>query len=297
MNDKDWAMMIMLKQCSSLSSAAEKLFVSQPALSKRIHNLEDEFQIRLISRTKHGVQLTQSGERLYQYSLTMTEELRRIKNELLELREDRKILRIGTAIMFSQFILPNLINSFTSKYPDIYPNIRTGLSIRLSELLKQHEIQLAFIRGDYKISGYCNYFISQDPLCIISKTPIDIHQLPSYPRIEYDTEPSLIQQINLWLDEWFPHQKIHTGMRVGDSQTCISLVSQGGGYAIIPYYVISSRNHPDLCVNFLRTKDGSVVTRATCFLYSQKEYEQLESVRLFVDYVKQYFPENPQQEF
>lgn len=108
MNDKDWAMMIMLKQCSSLSSAAEKLFVSQPALSKRIHNLEDEFQIRLISRTKHGVQLTQSGERLYQYSLSMVEELRRIKNELLELREDRKILRIGTAIMFSQFILPDL---------------------------------------------------------------------------------------------------------------------------------------------------------------------------------------------
>lgn len=291
MNDKDWMLLITLKKCNSLTVAAEKLFVSQPALSKRIHNLEDEFQVKLISRTRNGVQLTRSGEHLYQYSLRMTEELKRVKNELLELSEDRKNLRIGTAVMFSQLVLPGLINDFTAKYPDFYPNTRTGHSFQLSEMLKQHELQVAFLRGNYAVNGFSNYCISQDPLCIVSKTHIDISQLPSYPRIEYDTEPSLIRQIDNWLNEWFPQQKIHTGMRVGDSQTCINLLSKVGGYAIIPYYVLSTRDHPDLWISFLRSKEGSVVTRATCFLYNQKEYEQLESVRSFVDFVKQYFPE------
>lgn len=292
MNDKDWALLITLKKCNSLTAAAEKLFVSQPALSKRIHNLENEFQAKLISRTKSGIQLTRSGEQLYQYSLRMMDELKQVKNELLELSEDRKILRIGAATMFSQLVLPDLINDFTASHSDFYPNIITDKSIQLSKMLQQHELQVAFLRGNYAMEGFSSYCISRDPICIVSKTRIDISQLPNFPRIEYDTEPSLIRQIDNWISEWFPQQKLHTGMQVGDSQTCINLLSKGGGYAIIPYYVLSTRDHPDLWMSFLRSTDGSVVTRATWFLYSQKEYNQLESVKYFVDFVRQYFPES-----
>ena len=288
MDDKDWVMMVTLKQCPSISSAAEKLYVSQPALSKRIHGLEDEFQTSLITRTKYGIKLTQSGERLYNYSAFMLEQLKQIKSEILEMREDR----IGTAVMFSQFIMPPLINNFTSIYPDIYPSVRTGMSTNLFNLLKQREIQMAFIRGEYSINGFEQHLISQDPICVVSKSPVDIEKLPDYPRIEYDTEPSLIQQIDGWIAEWFPNKRIHTSMRVGDSQTCINVISQVGGYAILPYYVLSPKDYPNLCINFLRNKDDSIVTRSTWFIYNRKEYEQLDSVKLFVNFIKQYFPEN-----
>ena len=223
--------------------------------------------------------------------ITQLTQLQEIKDALMEMHEDRKILRIGAAPMFSQLVLPGILQGFTALYPNIYPNIRTGLSSIEYEWLKSGEIQMAFIRGNYTLEGFEAYTIGREPLCIISKNPLPIRELPNHPLIIYDTDLSLSQQINAWVDETFSHQKLYVGMRVGDSQTCIRVVSQGSGYAIVPYYLLSDWGIQNLCVCFLRDRTGNIITRATSLLYSRKEYQLLESVRSFVDFVRQYFPD------
>ena len=290
MDDKDWLLLTTLKRCHSLSSAAEKLYVSQPALSKRIRGLEEEFQTCLLLRTRNGVQFTQAGELLCKYADSMLKQLQEVRDSLLEMREDRKILRVGSAPMFSQLVLPEVLKSFTARHPDIYLNIRTGISIIEFNWLKQGEIQLAFIRGNYLLEGYERYQISSDPLCLVSKLPINLNNLPNYPRIIYDTDPSLMETIDAWASKQFPQQKIHIGMRVGDSQTCIHIVSQGTGYALLPYYVLTDNAVQSLHVDFLKDFDDNVITRPTYLMFKREEYRQIESVQLFVDFVQQYFP-------
>lgn len=290
MDDKDWTLLVTLKQSSSISEAADKLFVSQPAISKRIHNLENEFHTSLIIRTKKGMEFTHAGEHLCQYAASMLAQLQEIKDILVEIDENRKILRIGAAPMFSQLVLPGILRRFIAMYPNIYPNIKTGLSSKEFEWLKNGEIQLAFIRGDYILEGYSCYVIGSEPLCVISKNPLNIADLPNYPCIAYDTDASLEHQINDWVHNYFPQQKLHISMRVGDSQTCIHMVSQGAGYAIVPYHVLPEQGLQSLCVNFLRDSYGQIVMRATNLLYNQNEYKKLEHIKLFVDFIMQVFP-------
>ena len=55
----------------SINKAAEKLFVTQPNLSKAIGNLESELKVRIFDRTNKGVILTEDGKKLYEYARTI----------------------------------------------------------------------------------------------------------------------------------------------------------------------------------------------------------------------------------
>ena len=62
---------VAIAEQGSINKAAEKLFVTQPNLSKAISNLENELKVRIFNRTNKGVALTDEGKKLYQYARTI----------------------------------------------------------------------------------------------------------------------------------------------------------------------------------------------------------------------------------
>ena len=67
---------VAIAEQGSINKAAEKLFVTQPNLSKAISNLENELKVRIFNRTNKGVVLTDEGKKLYQYARTIINQIR-----------------------------------------------------------------------------------------------------------------------------------------------------------------------------------------------------------------------------
>lgn len=138
----------------SFSKAAEKIFISQPAISYNIKELEKNLNVKLFYRTSKGVTLTQEGETLYYY----------IKNAYdfiylgeQSVRDSQEILygniRIGVPAHIGMFYLSDKIEDFHKKYPNIKFYIQNRSTADMVYMLEKH--QLDFIIDSYPIDK-CN---------------------------------------------------------------------------------------------------------------------------------------------
>lgn len=111
---------LMLAQEKNMTKAAEKLYISQPTLTKYINRLEEELGVRLFDRSVQPIQVTRAG-------ITFIEEMKKIQNrelmlkaKLLEMSREKSTIRVGVAPVRGEYILPSAICRFLK-------NIRTYL--------------------------------------------------------------------------------------------------------------------------------------------------------------------------
>ena len=67
---------VAIAESGSFNKAAETLYISQPSLSRIIHNMEQELNMTLFGRSNHGIQLTEDGKRLYHYSKSVLNQMK-----------------------------------------------------------------------------------------------------------------------------------------------------------------------------------------------------------------------------
>ncbi|MHC1761790.1 MAG: LysR family transcriptional regulator [Negativicutes bacterium] len=285
MDDKDWIMLKTLYEENNVTKASERLFLSQPTLTHRIQQIEDELGVKIISRWKRGIKFTSEGEYLIQYCDEMLVRFRQMKDDLLNLKGDnvRGILRLGAVTFFAYNDLPDLLERFVGLFPHIKCDVVTGHSTALIKLIQNEELHVAIVRGDMTWwSGPKQPINVEDNICLISKHKIDIDSLPNRLRVNYKTVPELTKLTNDWWQDMF-HEAPTTNIEVSDSQTCIEIVSKGSSYAIVPQYCL--KNHNDLYTEDLRWKDGRLLKRKTWMVYHEK-YLELAAVREFVSFIE-----------
>lgn len=111
---------IAVAEKSSFKAAAESLFLSQPALSRRIEKLEQSLQVRLLERTTRRVSLTEEGVHFLQHAQLVIEELELAIQGLGE-REHRRrgIITIASIPSVAQQLLPEGLSQFARRYPEM----------------------------------------------------------------------------------------------------------------------------------------------------------------------------------
>lgn len=137
-----------LAKTPNTTKVAETLFLSQPAISKSIKELEKELAINLFDRIKGRLQLTPAGE----YLLQQAEELIRKEREItFELDKMKAVfsgtLNIGASTTLSQYILPEILARFTDTTKGIKINVISGNTHQIEEEILSNNLQLAFIEG------------------------------------------------------------------------------------------------------------------------------------------------------
>ena len=122
----------------SFTKAAERLFLTQPAISDQVRKLEERFGVLLFHRNKRSVRLTDLGERL----LAITQRLFVIEAEAQELLQESQALQTGSLILAVDapvHVLPQIAR-FCQRYPGIQVKIETGNTdeslARLMEVLR-----------------------------------------------------------------------------------------------------------------------------------------------------------------
>lgn len=145
-------------KCESFSKAAKELYMTQPAVSQAIMQLEDELKIRLFTRTPRGVMLTNEGKMLFEYTNSAISLLDNGEKKIKESRDLKQgDLKIGVGDTISRYYLLPYLEKFHKSYPNIKLKIINRTTDELRNLIKSGEIDI----------GICNLPIKDNSLDII----------------------------------------------------------------------------------------------------------------------------------
>lgn len=134
-------------KCGSLTKAAEELYVTQPAISQAIKQLEHQLGIRLFTRMHKGVELTvQGGELVFPEVEHALHILMGVEDKLSELRESATgTLRIGASETIFQYCLADKIVKFHEMYPQVKLELIAGFTYKTIENLKIDRCDVGFL--------------------------------------------------------------------------------------------------------------------------------------------------------
>jgi len=137
----------------SFTKAAQELFVSQPAVTKHIHELEKQHGQRLLERRGARVALTEAGRLLLAHAEAVAASAQLLADQLGALRDPDEAagrLRLGASTTLSQYVLPGLLPAFQARYPRVQLTLLNANSERIAEALLRGELDLGFVEGRSK---------------------------------------------------------------------------------------------------------------------------------------------------
>lgn len=135
----------------SFTKAAMELFITQPAVSKHIQELEEKYKIKLFDRNGNKISLTNAGQLLLSHTNKIIEIYRDIDFEMSSLiNQQRGLLRIGASTTISQYIIPPVLARFHQKLKDVKVNLRNGNTEQIENALLNKEIEIGIVEGQSK---------------------------------------------------------------------------------------------------------------------------------------------------
>lgn len=142
----------------SFSRAAEKLYITQPALSMAIKKVEDELGMPIFDRMARPISLTPAGEAYIEY-IRQTIYLEQDLNHQIE---DIRLVNTGSICLggshyLNAYILPPILAAFMEQYPNVTIDIQEASSARLSEMLSNRELDLTFNCNPRFMEGFERY--------------------------------------------------------------------------------------------------------------------------------------------
>lgn len=126
--------------------AANKLYITQPAVSAHLKLFEDFCSLKLFKKRGRKIYLTDEGKALYDYAQKIFEYEKEIENLIDDLKElKRGMLRLGTTKTYARYFMPSLISTFHDAYPHIKINLDEGSSLDMTNSLLDFGNELAII--------------------------------------------------------------------------------------------------------------------------------------------------------
>lgn len=144
-----------LAKTNSITTTAKRMFISQQALSESLKRLENELGCTLVTRSKSGVEFTEDGRMVLEYSLKILEQ-HKVMEEQLQIKYNKSQLQgklvVGVGSTVSDAFLPHLMLKMYRHYPGIKLHVLEHTRDTLFSLLKDSEMNFA-IFGVYKPEG------------------------------------------------------------------------------------------------------------------------------------------------
>lgn len=191
-SDKQLRSFLAVVEAGSIGSAAERLNITQPTLSRLIHALEERHKADLFERRPSGVVLTDAGETLLSHARLLVFEMEQAANALLALRGlHRGIVRVGAVSAVIQKVIAPAIGRLREASPGLQVQVTENQDDRLLEALRTHRIDLMVCAhvetlGEVSRMGECTFEDSYEVFAAVDhplanrKTEATIHELATH---------------------------------------------------------------------------------------------------------------------
>lgn len=155
----------------SFTKASQELFVSQPAITKHIQELESTYQTRLFDRQGSKISLTEAGKLLLEHCDRILEDYKRLEYEMHLLNNEYMgELRLGASTTIAQYVLPPLLASFIKKFPQVNLSLMNGNSREVEVALQEHRIDLGLVEGVFRLPNLKYTTFLEDELVAVVRT-------------------------------------------------------------------------------------------------------------------------------
>src|SRR5207253_8769607 len=133
----------------AVTKAAETLFMTQPAVTFQIKQLEEHLTPRLFDRAQGRIALTPAGRVALEYAERMLALSAELDTRLKEMGgQAAGPLLIGASMTIGEYVLPQLIGKFKARYPAVMPTLFVGNSEAVQERVAERTLDLGFTEGD-----------------------------------------------------------------------------------------------------------------------------------------------------
>jgi DNA-binding transcriptional LysR family regulator len=274
-------------EASSFSAAAEKLHLTQPAVTLQIRNVEDYFELKFLERIGKKVLLTEEGRVLLGFARKILDLSRQTEEALDDLKTlSRGTLRIATSFSFADYYLPTLLKNFHEKYPKISIKVSAGNTSQIIEDTLHFKNDVAFVAyhpGNNKL--FVREFVRDILLAIVPNQ----HKLAGRESItlnELNGEPLILREPGSskrrMVDETFREKGISPSIMMESASTSAikKMVEMGAGIAILSSQVVRE----DTQANAFKAIPFTEVEMAHKFyLIYHKEKYLSRALKIFMD--------------
>lgn len=230
-------------KCGSLTKAAEELYISQPAVSQAIKQLETQLGGKLFVRTHKGMELSDTGGKQIFDSVKRAIKLfEEAENKYFELKETATgIVRICASDTVSTHFLLPYIKKYHEKYPNVNLILQNGTSNETIEMLKTNKGDIGFVNlpiDDSEINlvntvmTLHDSFFCSEKFADLTKEKIDLKRLQDYPLLMLELSTATRQAIVTFAHSQGIH--LHPEIELASLELMTSLAKNGIGIACIP---------------------------------------------------------------
>ncbi len=230
----------------NFSRAAEKLHMTQPAVSQYIQLLERSYGVKLLDRSNKYVRLNKAGEIVYYHA----KEILGLYSKMQDLIDDLSNrasgqLSIGASYTFGEYVLPHFVARLHDQYPLIKPSITIGNTKEIAELVLRNQLDVGIIEGDFKNTQLTIDAFTEDRMFVVASSHHRLVQQDSEAEIsELEKERWIVREIGSGTRE--ATEKVFHSMSIdpndimefGSTQLIKESVESGLGITLLSHLAI-----------------------------------------------------------
>ena len=277
---------------SSFTKAAETLFMTQPAVTFQIKQLEEHFNTRLFDRGHGRISLTPAGEVVLDYAeriLSLSAELDTRISELTG--EIQGLLLIGASMTIAEFMLPRVLGEFKVAFPGVKARLTVANSETIEHGVAAHSLDIGLIEAPSHLPSLSTEECCEDELQVVCS--------PAHPLAKLKTisPKQLLQHAYISrepgsgtrevTDSYFRHagiapEEVNTVMELGSPDAIKGVVETGLGFAIMSKVIVAKEKQLGVLVTLPLVPK---LTRTLSLVYPKEKFRS-RLVSSFVEFSK-----------
>ncbi len=242
MNIQKFMAFVKTVEYGSFTKAGEKLKYSQSAISRMINDLEKEWGVSLLERSRAGVRLTSDGLRLLPYAQNVCVDYEKLQSQIKEINGLQSgLIRIGTFSSVATHWLPNIIKEFQKDYPNIDYELLVGEYKEIEEWVAEGRVDCGFtiLPVSEEIEAI---FLEEDKLLAVLPKDHPLADCDRFPVKALCDYPFMLleKSAKAEISEIFEKHNIKPNIHFTtlDDYAIMSMVESGLGISILPQLIL-----------------------------------------------------------
>jgi len=279
MSDRRLQVFSAVARLLSFTRAAEVLHMTQPAVTFQIRQLEEYFNTRLFDRTHNRISLTEVGEKVFSYSsriiglyTEMDNEVRKLTNEVVG------PLIIGASTTIAEYVIPNLLGEFQSRFDTITLRLFVSNSLGIIHMVENNEVDVGIVESPVENKNLVTKVCRQDQLVLIcspkhplaSRETITAHDLVEYPFIGREEGSGTRDVFLQYLQDYdMDYSNLNMTMEFGSPESIKSAVAAGLGISVISIATLDKELQMD---TLAQISLAPPITRPFSIIYQRQKF-------------------------
>lgn len=278
----------------NFSKAAEELYITQPAVSKHIHEIENHFKLKLFDRNGTKIKLTEAGETLLEYAEQVFSVYRKLEFEMNNLSHQHSgSLKIGASTTVAQYVLPPVLAAFHQQFRDIKVGLSINNTEQIEHALQNKDIDLGIVEGLSKNPLFKYTELVKDELVLVANSKHPLCKKDSLQAADLLRIPLLLREYGSGTLEVLAHalkpleiklDQLQIEMQLGSTESMKSYLMNSNAMAFLSIHsILKELRYKECCIIDVA---GLNIERYFYFIQTQGQTEALPD--LFIHYASHY---------